>query len=59
MRQSTSEEGQWEANCLNHKMESTLNDTLQLKYGKQLNAKTFKATTLKRPHKVIPQNSHH
>jgi hypothetical protein len=44
MKQNSSEEGKWEANRLNCKMESTLNNTLQLKYEKQLNVKTSKET---------------
>ncbi len=36
-------------------MESTLNNTLQLKYEKQLIVKTSRATIQKRPHKPVPQ----
>jgi hypothetical protein len=48
MKQNSSEEGKWEANHLNCKMESTLNNTLQLKYEKQLNVKTSKETIRKK-----------
>ncbi len=58
-RQNNNEESQWEANRLNHKMKSTSNNTLQLKYEKQLNVKTSRATIPKRPHKLIPLNFCH
>jgi hypothetical protein len=46
---SNNNEGQQEANCLNRKMESTSNNTLQLKYDKQLNVKMSRATYKKNP----------
>jgi hypothetical protein len=40
-------------------MESNSNSTLQPKCEKQLHVKTSKAAIWKKPHIVVPRNSHH
>ncbi len=58
-KQSNSNEGQWQANCLNYQMESNSNNTLQPKCEKKLHVKTSRANIQKEPHILVLQNSHH